>query len=193
MIDKYLQEINDVTNKIEFSKVIQAVDILHNAYKLKKIVFSVGNGGSSSTSSHFSADLGKFAVGNKTGFKSIDISGNVSAHTAWTNDNSWDDVWYEMLNPWISEGDILVLFSVNGGSTWSNNLCNAIQLAKERKAITIGFSGNGGGYFEKNCDVSVVVPTPKNKKWITPITESVHVTLHHGICDSLRSLIDNEN
>jgi D-sedoheptulose 7-phosphate isomerase len=188
-----MEEMNQVCTKLDYQAVDMAIKILLAAYRDKKTVFTVGNGGSASTASHFAADLGKFATGNQVGFRSMDVCGNYSAHTAWTNDSSWEDTWREMLKPWIVEGDVLVLFSVHGGSGWSNNLSQAIKLAKERKALTIGFSGDGGGFFAENCDVSIVVPNPVDKGLITPITESVHVMLHHTICATLRKQISNGN
>ena len=193
MINMCLQETICSLHDIDISKIEKIVVTLIDAYKQNKIVFSVGNGGSSSTSSHFAADLSKFATDTKKGFKAIDIGSNNSLQTAWTNDKEWGDTWEAILNPWIEEGDILVLFSVHGGEKWSKNLSKAIELARKRGAITIGFSGDTGGFFEENCDISFVVPTPSNKELITPITESVHVVIHHIICSVIRGIFNEEN
>lgn len=189
---KCLEEMISVSEKVDVQKINDAIEIFLEAYRNGNTIFSVGNGGSASTAAHFAADLGKFATGDHVGFKSMDIVGNYSAHTAWTNDTNWENVWVGMLTPWIKQGDVLVLFSVHGGSGWSNNLSKAIGLAKERGAKTIGLAGDGGGYFADNCDVAIVIPTNENEL-VTPVAESLHVMIHHIICAVLRAEINGEN
>lgn len=174
---------------LDLSLIYQSVDLLIEAYKKRKTVFSVGNGGSASTAAHFAADLGKFATGDQIGFRAMDLVSNYSSHTAWSNDTGWENTWFGMLEPWIVEGDVLVLFSVHGGKGWSNNLVKAIELASSRGAKTVGFSGADGGQFAKLCDVSVVVPSPM-ENLITPVTEAVHVVIHHLICTATRDRLN---
>ncbi|BDS11591.1 SIS domain-containing protein [Aureispira anguillae] len=171
--------------KVDLESVQKAVDLILSVHKTDNVIYSVGNGGSASTAAHFVADLAKYATGDNGGFRTLDLVSNYSAHTAWTNDTDWENAWYGMLDPWIKKDDILVLFSVHGGSGWSGNLVKAIELAKSRGAKTIGFAGAGGGTFAKLCDVALVVPTPE-KEYITPVTESIHVCLHHVICAEIR-------
>lgn len=192
---KYIKECVEkmilVTEKIDLQKIYDVVQVLLDAYKEGKHVFSVGNGGSASTAAHFAADLGKFATGDHTGFKSMDIVSNYSAHTAWTNDTSWENTWVGMLTPWIDKGDVLVLFSVHGGSGWSSNLSKAIQLANKRGAKTIGLAGAGGGDFLKYCDIFIDIPIT-DEELITPVTESLQVMVHHIICAALRKEIKGD-
>lgn len=190
-IKECIEEMIQVTEKIDIQQINDAVEVLLEAYKQGKHVFSVGNGGSASTATHFAADLGRFATGDHIGFKSMDIVSNYSAHTAWTNDTSWENTWVGMLTPWIEKGDVLVLFSVHGGSGWSSNLSKAIHLAKERGANTIGLAGAGGGDFLEYCDVFINIPT-SNEELVTPVAESLQVLVHHTICATLRKMIDGD-
>lgn len=109
IIDISLEETMNSLERIDINKIEKIVEVLVNAYKQNRIVFAVGNGGSSSTSAHFVADLSKFATGNKKGFRAIDLGGNNSLQTAWTNDKNWEETWSSILNPWIEKGDILVV------------------------------------------------------------------------------------
>ncbi|MCK5241113.1 SIS domain-containing protein [bacterium] len=186
-----LAEMTKSSRQLDLTAINQAIDLLFETYQAGKKVLLVGNGGSASTAAHFAADLGKFATGNKPGFRAMDLVGNYSAHTAWTNDTSWENTWVGMLSPWIEEGDVLVLFSVHGGSGWSNNLVRAIELASQRGAKTIGFSGANGGKFDELCNVSIVVPSP-SPEFITPVTESIHVMIQHMICAALRVKLNGE-
>lgn len=159
--------------------------------RIKSMFFPSEMGGSASTAAHFAADLGRFATGDKLGFKAFDVISNSSAHTAWTNDTSWENTWVGMLEPWIEEGDLLVLFSVHGGSGWSSNLTKAIKLANEKGAKTIGLAGAGGGDFSKLCTVFINIPT-EDSELVTPVAESLQVMVHHIICAALRKRINGD-
>lgn len=178
--------------RLDLGPIEAAQHLLLDAYREKRRIYSIGNGGSASTAAHFSADLGKYAVGDSAGFRSLDLVSNFAAHTAWTNDEGWDSTWPAMLSPWLEAGDVLVAFSVHGGSGWSGNLVRGIELARERGARTIGFSGVGGGRFAELCDVSVVVPTPKDP-WTTPLTEGLHAVLSHLLIAGLRAAITRDS
>jgi D-sedoheptulose 7-phosphate isomerase len=116
--------------------------------------------------------------------------------SALINDEGWATVYVEQLRPWLSAGDVIVGFSVHGGSgqgnagAWSQNLPAAMSLAKERGAHVLGFAGDSGGLMAKMADVCVLVPTV-NPDRITVYTESMHVVLHHLVCDRLRERIAN--
>lgn len=189
-LEESLASMVQSTKSIDLKIINQVVELLLKTYRSKNTVFTVGNGGSASTAAHFAADLSKFATADKPGFKALDLVSNYSAHTAWSNDTNWENTWTGMLNPWINKDDVLVLFSVHGGSGWSNNLVKAIELASSRGVKTIGFSGAEGGEFAKHCDISVVVPCPPSDL-ITPVTESVHVYIHHMICTALRKRLSD--
>ena len=72
---------------------------------------------------------------------------------------------------------------------WSQNLGEAVKLAKERKAKVIGFSGDKGGLLKEEADACVVIPTV-NKEHITPHTEGWHTILAHLIVHRLLQMVD---
>jgi D-sedoheptulose 7-phosphate isomerase len=119
----------------------------------------------------------------------MELGTNVGSLTAWVNDEGWDDVYVRLLAPWISRNDVIVAFSVNGGSGYSPNLVRALELAEETGAWSIGIAGNGGGEFVRLCRTMILIPTPADSEWITPHTESAHVIVHHLICSRLRERI----
>ncbi|AYW76949.1 SIS domain protein [Propionibacterium acidifaciens F0233] len=173
---------------VDLDEIGRAVSLLEKTYHCGGAVFCVGNGGSAATASHFAADLGKYATGGALGFRAMDLVGNYASHTAWTNDESWEATWTEMLRPWVRKGDVVVAFSVHGGSGWSSNLVRALTYARETGAATLGFSGDGGGMFGELCDVSVVVPTSE-ATLVTPITEGLHSVIAHLVVAELRRRI----
>jgi D-sedoheptulose 7-phosphate isomerase len=176
--------------RLDLVHVEAAVSILLGAYDRNATVACIGNGGSASTAAHFAADLGKFATGNALGFRALDLPSNYAAHTAWTNDSSWESTWEMMLRPWLRQGDVVVAFSVHGGSGWSSNLTRALEFARSAGAKTIGFAGDGGGLFKELCDATIIVPNPP-QDLVTPITEGLHSVIAHLICSELRSRISS--
>lgn len=173
----------------EYKKVIE---ILFDCYKRKGTVFTMGCGGSASTATHFAADLAKTTmIKGKPRFKVMSLVDNIPLVSAWTNDEGWGNVFSGQLEPWLTEKDVLIGFSVHGGSgkgnagPWSQNLVAGMNLAKERKAKIIGFSGFDGGAMKEMADAAVVIPT-SSETFGTPLVEAMHVVVHHGIIFDLK-------
>ena len=62
--------------------------------------------------------------------------------TAWSNDNSFDNIFARQLEALSAPGDILIALSTSGNST---NLLNAADFAIKKKLNVISFTGNDGG------------------------------------------------
>lgn len=173
----------------------RALKLLFNCWQTGGTVFTMGCGGSASTATHFAADLSKTVIaGNKKGFKAISLVDNIPLVSAWINDKGWGSVFAGQLDQWITQRDVLIGFSVHGGSgegdagPWSQNLVQAMRLAKERKAKIIGFTGFDGGAMKKMADVCLVVPVDL-EPYGTPVVEAFHVVLHHAIIFALKEMI----
>ena len=144
-------------------------------------IFTVGNGGSASTASHFVSDLLKTSITKKNKrFKAISLVDNLPVTLAWANDTSYDGIFEEQLKNLISKNDVVIAFS---GSGKSENVVKALRFAKKNGAICIGFTGMHGGYFPKLCDICCAVPSNNML-----IIESTHVILCHCIVDAIRNL-----
>ena len=198
VIGDYFNEVARVTSLFPREDVVSAVDVLYQAWKERNTVFTMGNGGSASTATHFASDLAKFTIiPGKTRFKVISLNDNVPLISAWTNDSGFGSIYAEQMDPWIQSGDVLVGFSVHGGSgsgeagPWSQNMVQAMRLAKQRRAKVIGFSGFDGGAMKETADVSLLIPI-NSEPFGTPLVESYHVVLHHLICLALKERIQNE-
>ncbi|MDP2948065.1 MAG: SIS domain-containing protein [Chloroflexota bacterium] len=194
-VQQYFREMGRIDASFPQDKVRQAVDVLYQTWKDGRTVFTMGNGGSASTASHFASDLAKFTiVPGKARFKVFSLNDNTPLVSAWTNDSGFGSIFAEQMEPWVREGDVVVGFSVHGGSgtgeagPWSQNLVRAMALAKERKGKVIGFSGFDGGAMKKMADVCLVVPV-SSEPFGTPIVEAYHVVLHHLICLTLKERI----
>lgn len=194
-IGEYFKELSRITKSIDREKIDSIIEMLFDAWCGDATVFIMGNGGSASTASHFVCDLAKVTISEgKKRLKVIGLTDNVPLVSAWTNDNGFGSIFVEQLRPFLKEGDILIGLSVHGGSgegeagLWSQNLVQAMKLAKERNAKIIGFSGFDGGAMKRMADVCIVVPIDKEPLG-TPLVEAFHVVLQHLIAVALRQRI----
>jgi D-sedoheptulose 7-phosphate isomerase len=192
-IEKYLSQLNQAVDRICVEDIVKAVEVLFTAWKNKKKIFIMGNGGSASTATHFAADLNKTAnVEGKERFKAMALVDNIPLCSALVNDDGFENLFVEQLKNFFEPGDVVIGISVHGGSgsdkagLWSQNLLKAMQCAKQRGGLTLGLSGFDGGAMKKLADVSVVVPVDS-----TPFVESLHVTLEHLIVNCLRERIQS--
>ena len=195
--DKYFSLIaKSSLSYIESKDYQKALNILFDCYRRGGTVFTMGCGGSASTATHFAADLAKTTmVDNKLGFKTISLVDNIPLVSAWSNDKGWRTIFSGQLEPWLTRNDVLVGFSVHGGTNrgdeagpWSQNLVAAMKLAEQRRAKVIGFSGFDGGAMVEMADASVVVPVD-SEVYGTPTIEAMHVVLHHALIFDLKEMI----
>jgi phosphoheptose isomerase len=128
----------------------EVIDTLHDARLTGKQVFIMGNGGSASTASHFVCDLAKNT--RKEGwphFKAIGLADNIAIFSAYANDEGYDNVFAQQLASLICTGDIVIGISASGNSP---NVLKAMEIAKQHRAKTIGFTGFDGGKLGKMVD-----------------------------------------
>ncbi len=194
-ITHFLEEMARITREISTRDIDRAIEILLDAWRRGGTVFVMGNGGSASTATHLACDLAKYTiVDEQPRFKVMALTDNIPLVSAWTNDGGFGRIFVEQLRPWVAEGDVLIGISVHGGSgsgeagPWSQNLVQAMTLARERGAKTIGLSGFSGGAMQEMADVCIVVPIDKEPLG-TPLVESWHVAVHHLMCFALREKI----
>lgn len=169
-----LKELSD--NPDLFTVIVEK--LLH-ARLSGSLIITMGNGGSASTASHFTADLLKTAImKDQPRFRALCLTDNIPVMTAWSNDTSYDEIFKEQLRNFVKKDDIIIAFS---GSGTSKNVVTALELAKELGAYLIGFTGLTGGNFTKICDICIKIPST-NMLTI----ESFHLMLCHVITSCIR-------
>jgi len=190
----YLEEVSEISHKLDRTSIDRAIQILHGAWKNDNQVFVFGNGGSASTATHFACDLNKW-VSDKAErkFRAFALVDNIPLVSALTNDNGWSDVYYEQLRNFLRKGDVVVAISVHGGSgsdkagPWSQNLLKAVKYAMDNGGKVVGLSGFDGGVLKQVSDACIVVPAES-----TPHVEGMHLVLTHLMCEQLRELISTK-
>lgn len=183
LVDSFLKQQELCLNKIsqQTDSIIEIIDALNKARNKGKKIFTMGNGGSASTASHFVSDLLKTSITKENKrFEAISLVDNIPVMLAWANDVSYEDIFVEQLTNFLSEGDVIIGFS---GSGKSKNVIKTIEYGKKKRAFCIGITGMSGGAFPKICDLCFIVPS---NDMLT--IESIHVMLCHCIVTAIREM-----
>jgi D-sedoheptulose 7-phosphate isomerase len=172
---QYFDEHQRVASGISHDIVDQLADVLLKAHQSGRTLFIFGNGGSASLASHLACDLGKGTAncdgGNR--IRVMSLGDNLATLTAWANDSSYEHVFSEQLKNFVQADD--VAFAISGSGN-SKNVLNALQVAREAKAVTVGITGFQGGRMKELCDVCAVVPSNDMQ-----IIEDLHLAIAHSI------------
>ncbi len=180
-IRHYFATVQAILDTIPFKTVDDVVDVLVEANKQRKTVYIFGNGGSAATATHFGCDLAKRPIiDGQPRFRVVALTDNNALMTALSNDISYDAVFAEQLTPLVNPGDVVIGISGSGNS---QNVLNAIQVAHNAGAITVGFCGFDGGKLKAMVDYPVHVDF-RNMAMV----EDVHLMLEHAICEKLRAI-----
>jgi D-sedoheptulose 7-phosphate isomerase len=181
-IQCYVEDLSQTLNGLPEDRIEQVIQTLHEARLNNRQVFIMGNGGSASTASHFVCDLGKNTrIKGLPNFRVMGLTDNMALFSALANDEGYGQVFAQQLASFVCTRDIVIGISASGNSP---NVINAIQLAKEMGAITVGLTGFDGGQLKPMVDFSIHVDSH-----LIEHVEDVHLMLEHLICKSLREMI----
>jgi len=176
-LDRYVRTyLADTKSALEEGYLLEGLrkvlPILLKARSEGKTVFFFGNGGSASTSSHMSQDLGKLTIkeGRKR-FRSCSLADPLPLILAWANDVSYAEVFAEQMKSQGRAGDVAIGISGSGNSP---NVLRALEEARKLGLTTVGFIGMGGGKMKALCDVPIVVPSQNMQH----IEDAHHILLH---------------
>lgn len=160
--DKLLQVVKD------------CVTVIVTSFKSGNKLLLCGNGGSAADAQHLAAEFsGRFYM-DRDALPAEALHCNTSYITAVGNDYGFDAVYSRMIKGIGNKGDVLIGLSTSGNS---KNIIKAFEIAKEKKMITIAFTGSGGGKLKNISDYLINVPSED-----TPRIQESHIMLGHIIC-----------
>ena len=181
-VDDYLDRLRTAIDGLPRDRLNQLAETLLGAYRNDKQVFTIGNGGSSSTASHLAADLSKNTTGaNTRRFRITSLNDNAAIVTAIANDLGYENVFVEQLINLIRPGDVLIAVSASGNSP---NIVKAIRYAQEQSAHVAALLGFDGGEAAKLADNAIVVPSSD-----FGIVEDLHLAINHILVEYFRDYL----
>jgi len=197
-LEKLIERYNELSPlKQEIQK---AAYTIIQSYENGGKLLACGNGGSSADSDHIAGELLKSFEGKRPlnaevkerlervggkrgtylaenlqqGLPAISLSAHTALITAVANDIDADVIFAQQVTGYGVEGDVLMGMSTSGNS---QNVIDAILVAKAKGMATIGFTGESGGKMKEHCDILINVPETR-----TAFVQELHLPVYHTIC-----------
>lgn len=155
-------------------RIEAATTAIVDAFAAGNKVLFCGNGGSAADAQHLSAEFSGRFYTDRNPLPSDALHCNSSYITAVANDYGYDVVYSRIVKGMGREGDVLVSLSTSGNS---QNIVNAMKMARELKMVNIGFTGETGGQMKDLSDILINVPSTD-----TPRIQECHITIGHIVC-----------
>ena len=153
----------------------QVVDVIVECFKTGNRVYFAGNGGSAADAQHLAAEFSGRFYTDRLALPAEALHCNTSYLTAVANDYSFDEIYARLIRGIANAGDVLVGLSTSGNSA---NIVRAFETAREKKVITIGFTGESGGRLKSVSDYLFNIPSTD-----TPRIQESHILLGHIVCE----------
>ena len=142
-------------------------------------IYLCGNGGSAADCQHIAGEfVGRFMM-ERSALPCVALTTDTSILTCVSNDYSFDAVFERQVEALVRKGDALIALSTSGNSP---NILRAVEAARARGAVTLGFSGRDGGKLRELADICLVAPSD-----LSPRIQELHITCGHILCQLVES------
>jgi D-sedoheptulose 7-phosphate isomerase len=186
---EYLERLKTELSRVQIAEVQLWADLVYQAWEEDKFVFVFGNGGSGTTATHMSEDLGKSTLRDedlrdesKKRLRIMSLTDNVGWILAVANDLDYDQVFVQQLMNYGSEGDLAIGISGSGNS---ENVLQAIDWANRNGLVTLGLTGYDGGRLRTMAQHNTHVPLDD-----MGMVESIHLCLYHWVLNDVHARIN---
>jgi D-sedoheptulose 7-phosphate isomerase len=157
------------------AQVEAIADAIVAALRDGKKVLWCGNGGSAAEAQHMAAELSGRFLRERPGLHSEALSVNSSTLTCIGNDYGYDRVFSRQVEAFARPGDVVIGLTTSGSS---RNVVLALEAGRKRGAVTVAFTGNGGGKVAEHADLVLLGPDG-----YAAIVQEVHQVMAHIVCD----------
>jgi len=144
-------------------------------------IYWIGNGGSAADAQHLAGELvGRLRRARKA-LSSIALTTNTSLLTSIVNDDSFDAVFSRQVEALLRPADMLIAISTSGKS---ESILQAVVVANERGAFTVGWSGETGGGLAKLSKLCLKIPSRDTQR-----IQEAHITIGHIVCGIVEDML----
>lgn len=143
-------------------------------------VLFFGNGGSAADAQHWAAELSGGFYRRRPALPAAALTANSSQVTAIANDLGFEEVFARPVHAMGRPGDVAVGISTSGRSP---NVIMALEAARSRGMMTVGFTGRDGGAMAPICDLLIRIPSDD----VARIQEG-HELCAHAVCAVIEHL-----
>ena len=152
----------------------RVADEMAKALGRERKILLCGNGGSAADAQHIAGELLSRFEKDRAPWPAIALTTDSSVLTAIGNDYGYEQVFERQVRGLGQAGDVLIAISTSGRSP---NIIRALDAAREKGVVTIGFTGAAGNEMAARCDVLLRAPSDK-----TPVIQQIHITAAHIVC-----------
>jgi D-sedoheptulose 7-phosphate isomerase len=154
-----------------------AADALIAAYRNGRKAIFFGNGGSAADAQHLAAEFVGRYLRERPALAALALAANSSSVTAIANDYGYDKIFSRQLEAFAVPGDVAVGISTSGNS---ENVIEALAVARKMGLATIGLTGEHGGRMRDLVNVLIAAPASE-----TPRIQECHILIGHALCDAV--------
>jgi D-sedoheptulose 7-phosphate isomerase len=159
LAQRYLDDLGALLARVDLAALGRVVGVLQAARDQGATIYLAGNGGSAATAAHLANDLGKATKrSGRAPLRVMCLSDNVPWLTALANDEGYGRVFAGQLENFARPGDVLIVISASGNS---ENLVQAVELARARGVATVGVLGFDGGRLKAAVDEALWLRSPQ--------------------------------
>lgn len=174
----YIEDLKTVLDAFPHDQFNRLIEVMLEAYDKGKSIFTMGNGGSASTASHWVCDINKgCSLNREKKFRMMSLNDSISTMLAYANDLSYEDVFVEQLKNFFVPGDVVIGISGSGNS---ENVLKAIEFANANNGTTVGLCGFSGGKLYQMVHIPILIPVDDMQK-----VEDIHMIVAHMSMQSL--------
>jgi D-sedoheptulose 7-phosphate isomerase len=148
-------------------------------------LFVMGNGGSLCDALHLCVEFNHPIIEKRPAFPVIPLMTDIATMTAIGNDIDFTRVFLNQLRLLSAPGDMVVAFSTSGKSP---NLIYALQAARDKRILTVAFTGKDGGRLPEISDHCFIVPSYSIHR-----IQEVHATAVHVLWDLVHIALGAED
>jgi D-sedoheptulose 7-phosphate isomerase len=154
-------------------KIVEAGDLMIDAFKRGNRIIFAGNGGSAADAQHLAAEFVSRFEFDRPGLPSLSLSTDTSMITAIGNDYGYDRLFRRQLEAQSRPGDIFVGITTSGRS---KNILAAFETCRELGVTSVALCGQGGD-LDDLVDHALRAPSAH-----TPRIQECHILIGHMLC-----------
>lgn len=190
-VGAYIGRLHEEIDRVNQQEIRQMADLIYDAWEKEKFVFIFGNGGSGTTATHMSEDLGKSSLRerdlkdeSKKRLKVMSLTDNLGWILAVGNDVGYDQIFVQQLMNYGSKGDAVIAISGSGNSP---NVLAAVDWSNRHGLKTFGMTGFEGGKLRQMAHAGLHVPLSD-----MGMVESIHLCVFHWVLNDVFARINSE-
>lgn len=154
--------------------ILDFADVISGALSAHRRLLVAGNGGSAADAQHIAGEFVSRLFIDRSPLPAIALTTDSSVLTAIGNDYGYEKVFERQVLGLGEPGDVFFGISTSGKSP---NILRALEAARLKGLVTLGFTGSSAGPMGPLCDRIFCAPSLK-----TSIIQQVHIVAAHMVC-----------